>query len=74
MPWLDLLAEYNLDLGGVFLLDEGEDRGVHRIEHLGGIRADIIEVELQRVQSGHTSRRELLPSEFRSESHDFRDS
>jgi len=46
MPWLDLLSEQKLNLGRVFLLDQGEDRGVDRVEHLGGVRADIVEVKL----------------------------
>lgn len=33
---LDLLAEDDLDFGGVLLRDYGFDGGVDRVEHLGG--------------------------------------
>jgi hypothetical protein len=37
MPGLNLLAEYELNFSGVFLLSEGEDFVVDGVEHLLGI-------------------------------------
>lgn len=36
MPRLNLLAEYNPQLAGVFRLDERPDTGIERVEQLGG--------------------------------------
>ena len=42
---------------------------MHRVEQLGGEGADIVEIELQRVQGRRAGRREPLAGEFRSKSH-----
>ncbi len=36
VPWLDLLAEDQLEVFGVFGLYEWDDGSVDRVEHLGG--------------------------------------
>jgi hypothetical protein len=37
MPGLNLLAEYELDFSGMFLLGEGEDFVIDGVEHLLGV-------------------------------------
>lgn len=51
VPRLNLLAEEDLDLVGVGLLDEGKDFVVDCREHLRREGAHIIEVELNCMQS-----------------------
>ena len=49
MPWLNLLAEEELDLCRVLFGDIGKYRIVEGVEHFGGEGADVIEVELNGV-------------------------
>ena len=49
--YLDLLPEDELDLVGVLLFHEGVDRVIDCVEHLLREWADIVEVQLEGVQS-----------------------
>ena len=61
MPWLDLLAEYNVYFASIFLSKQWKYGSVDGVEHLGTERADIIEIEFQGVD-GAISRRGSEPS------------
>jgi hypothetical protein len=70
MPRLNLLSEENLNLRSILLSDQWEDRGIDCVEHLLRERADIVQVELQGVQSLCILKAsELLSSELGCESH-----
>lgn len=69
MPRLDLLSEEDLDFGSVLLLDQGENGGIDRVEHLGRERADIVEVELKRMESGGLGGCEPLSGELGCKCH-----
>ena len=63
---MNLLSEQNLDIVGVFLFDQREDRCVDSVEHLGTERADIVKVELECMKCRSVGGREFLAGKFGS--------
>ena len=72
MPWLDLLAEDDLELIWVLLLENWEDIGIYCVELFLGKRTDVVQKELECMEClWYSLGYELLPGEFRCESHDL---
>ena len=69
MPRLNLLTEDDLYFRGVLLANQREYKDVYGVEHLCGVWADIVEIELESVECRSTGCAELLAAEFRCESH-----
>lgn len=51
MPRLDLLTEEDLHFGGVLLFEDGEDGVIYCVEEFGRVRANVVEVELNGMES-----------------------
>ena len=65
VPWLDLLAEDDLQLIWVLLLENWEDIGIYCVELFLGEGTDVIQEELERVKClWYSLGYELLPCEF----------
>ena len=72
MPGLNLLAEDDLELVRVLLLEDWKDIGIDCVELFLGERADVVQKELECMEClWYSLGYELLPGEFRCESHDL---